>query len=43
MINQEEFIKIKKFEDLNELRSEECVYETESETNISSSDEDYSE
>ena len=43
MINQEEFIKIKKFEDLNELHSEESVYETESETNISSSDEDYSE
>ena len=42
MINQEEFIK-KKIEDLNELHSKEFVYETISKTNISSSDEDYSE
>ena len=43
MINQEEFIKIKKFEDLNELRSEEFVYETKPETDISNFDKDYSE
>ena len=34
MINQEEFIKINKFEYLNELHLEESVYETESEDRL---------
>ena len=41
MIKQEEFIKVNKLEKLSDIRSDEYVYETESETEISSSDEAY--
>ena len=43
MIKREEFIKINKLEDLNDLHTDEDIYETGSETEMSSSDEEYSE
>ena len=43
MIKQEEFIKVNKLEDLNDLHTDEEIYETDSETEMSSSDEEYSE
>ena len=42
MIKQEEFIKVNKLEDLNDLHLDEDIYETDSETEMSSSDEEYS-
>ena len=41
MIKREEFIKINKLEDLNDLHTDEDIYETYSETEMSSSDEEY--
>ena len=43
MIKREEFIKINKLEDLNDLHTDKDIYETNSETKMSSSDEEYSE
>ena len=40
MIEQKEFIQINRFEDLDEILSEESLYEIETETNITSSEED---
>ena len=42
MINQEEFIKVNKLEDLNQLHTDEDIYEIDSEMEMSSSDEEYS-
>ena len=42
MIKQEEFIKVNKLEDLNDLHLDEDIYETDSETEMYSSDEEYS-
>ena len=41
MIKQEEFIKVNKLEYLNDLQSDEDIYETDCETKMSSSDEEY--
>ena len=42
MIKQEEFIKVNKLEDLNDLHSDEDICEIDSEIEMSSSDEEYS-
>ena len=43
MIQQEEFIKANKLEDLNDLHLDKYIYETDSKTEMSNSDEEYSE
>ena len=40
MIDQKEFIQINRFEDLDEILSEESLHEIETETNITSSEDD---